>query len=461
MQIKHQIVCVFLCCISFAFSEDYSMLIDTVLSKSPLYKNALLRYKSQSLSTMPDKFRWTPQPAVDFGYTGHVYMGTQKIPQSYAFKTSLFLLQSVPGGISIQGQADQFFGISKANIKPNQYEFSSSVAIRFPLYVVAPLVVPAAIKSELYTSRLNTEITSIELKIAKKNIIAQTVSTLSSYLLLKERVLLEEQKHDLQKKEAEADNRLWAMGKMSSFELSERKTKRYEGYLSLLQMRENFSNIVRNLYNFGLTEQDIPTSLDSWLTYWEQYIQTQVMENGLTDSLANKKNDISFYNSAERQLAALPQISFSASAVPMSSNSSGKNFTESFEKYWNSSNTWRWNFTASIRLALSPAASEYYLNSNFAVMQEMYHLSKEQAGLNYKTKQERYEASLGLLKKLSDKAMMDIEDSKNAILTAQALLNEGYLNQINFDYQKLSVELATNTFKELRLRYIVAVLTGY
>lgn len=145
----------------------------------------------------------------------------------------------------------------------------------------------------------------------------------------------------------------------------------------------------------------------------------------------------------------------------MSSNSSGKNFTESFEKYWNSSNTWRWNFTASIRLALSPAASEYYLNSNFAVMQEMYHLSKEQAGLNYKTKQERYEASLGLLKKLSDKAMMDIEDSKNAILTAQALLNEGYLNQINFDYQKLSAELATNTFKELRLRYIVAVLTGY
>lgn len=66
-----------------------------------------------------------------------------------------------------------------------------------------------------------------------------------------------------------------------------------------------------------------------------------------------------------------------------------------------------------------------------------------------------------LLKKLSEKALLDKIDADNKIVTAGALLEQGHLDQINFEYQRLNAELIDNTYKEVRFRRIAALLSGY
>ena len=62
---------------------------------------------------------------------------------------------------------------------------------------------------------------------------------------------------------------------------------------------------------------------------------------------------------------------------------------------------------------------------------------------------------------MKEKAILDSLDEGNKMISAQSSFDIGYLNELNFDYQKLNVLIQENYVQELELRYIVTVLQGY
>lgn len=458
---KTIIFCVFIMCFFVAYSEDYSNFIHKVLSLSPVYQNALLEHKNAEISLIPYKYRWLPRPFLDTGYNASLNQKPIAPSQTHMLKTAFVLFQDIPGGITMQAQAAQFFARNNGSSASSAYEFSGSFALTVPLYAAAPDLLPFVWEGENSAWKIHKTIADIQLKIEKKQLIAEAVFTASRYLLLKERIALEERRQDLQKKEAEADEQLWSLGRLSSFELTERNTKRYESYLNILQMRQTFANLIENLYVFGLEEKDMPQDIHSWLLYWERYTSETQIGNGLNYTLETKQLARNFYEQAEKRLDMLPKLQFSAEAEPVSSQASSHTFKDSVLGYWKNTDYWNWNFSIGMRFALSPLASEYRLTDSMFTAYRIYDITGKQLFKNQQIKEKQYQTNIGLLKKLSEKALLDKIDADNKIVTAKALLEQGHLNQLNFEYQLLNAEIVDNTYKEVRLRYIAAVLNGY
>ena len=108
---KLSVCCLLLLGAFYVYGEDYSNFIDKVLAFSPVYRSALLEHKNTEILLIPYKYRWLPQPALDLGYNAAFYEKTAQPSQIHALKTSFVLLQDIPGGISAEGQASQFFCI--------------------------------------------------------------------------------------------------------------------------------------------------------------------------------------------------------------------------------------------------------------------------------------------------------------------------------------------------------------
>ena len=445
--------------------EGYDKLIEKVFEQSPFYKRKLLEFAQGELSNTVYKFRWIPRPLIDSAYAGNFY--TANITsQTNALKTGITVKQSLPAGISFQAQTEQFFGIKNTDIKSGQrnygYEFDSSAALSIPFYAAAPTLLPAAVKSELKTHALLSEKAALDLRFARKSLRNEAVKRISSYLLLKERIVIEEQREILRQKEAVSDNALWETGAVSSFELSERTTKRYEQYLALLQLKENLSAVCDGFYEIGLTEEDMPGSIDSWLGYLEDFIRKNPTENGLNIDAEEKKLTLYFYNKAEEGLLSLPKINLSVQAAPEAGTGRiSETFGSSIRDYWKQAQKWDFSLHISMKLSLFPFEKEYLALKDFSLVRRRYTAELEMLNIYRKNKEKRYKSKIELLQKLSDKAEREKIDADNRVITAEALNKQGYLSETSFAYQKLNALLAENNRKEVRLRRISTVLEGY
>lgn len=460
---KYVAVCLCFLCLSFLFSEeyDYEKLIEKVFAKSSVYKSAVLQYRNALLMLVPERYGKLPQPFADFAYKSGVPSGGGTSRQSHTFKTALAVTQNIPGGISIQTEAGNFFQIDTALEKPNQYEFSASLGVTSPLYPIAADILPYAIESELQKAKVGTDIAQTEFELAEKRIRSQTVSVVGTYMLLKERLALEEKRQELNKAQEQADGELWIMGALSTFEMSERSTKRYEAYLDLLRLKQNLHNAKHALYELGLSEADVPEDIDRWLRFWEKYTEERKIQNGLEERLENKKLTLNFYTASQQHLSALPKLNFSASASPVSHASGSSDMLQAAGEYWNNTLHWNFNFTLSARIALSPVAQEYRLNAVFNNVYDMYKLSQIQQRSKWTLKKEQCEFNFQLLTDLKEKADRDKFDKRNKVITARSLLKDGYVTNSGFEYQKLTAELAENAYREVRMRCISALLNGY
>ncbi|WP_428768480.1 hypothetical protein V1L52_07695 [Treponema sp. HNW] len=454
-------------------SEDYEKLIEKVFRQSPLYKNTVLEYGSEELSRNAYKFRWVTRPLIDSGYAGTLHTGKNHV-HNHAFKNALVFSQSLPGGISLRAQAEQFFAVNVSGNKTGAssaqskygYDFDTSVSLAIPLYAAAPSLYVRAVESEIHTYRLLSEAAAAGFEAAKKRIKSQAVNHISSYLLLKERIAIEGHLQNVRDKEAFADNSLWETGKISSFELSERRTKRYERFLAFSELQQTLSELKRNLYNFGLTEDDMPSSIDLWITYWENFISTATIKNGLDADAEEKRLKLNFLNKAEQGLLSLPSINISAQFTPVSASASAQGaalsgFASSINNYWKSIQKWDCTFRASIKLSLFPFDREYVANEEFALSRKQYNNALESLARYRTNRKAQYEERLLLIHKLRDKALMEKNDAFNKIPTASSLQSQGYISETSLEYQKLHALLAENKHKELKLRLIQTVLEGY
>ena len=318
------------------YAEECGRFIRTVLDSSPVYRSALLEHKNAGLELLAYKYRWLPQPFFDAGYGVSVSANTGT-SLSQLFKASFVLAQEIPGGMDFQVQADQFFAVgANAGERTAAYEFGASLALNVPFYAAAPDTFAFVFAGQRSSFALSENIRNLELHIAKKRLIAEAVYAVGNCLLLKERVELEEKRQSLIRKEAEADEKLWLLGRLSTFDLSERSTKRFESYVLLLQMRQNVSRLMENLYVFGLDESSLPSDAAEWISYWESYAAEHPAENGLSFALESRQAEKSFYDETERHLASIPKLRFSASAEPAERNGVSNSFKDSFTHYWKS-----------------------------------------------------------------------------------------------------------------------------
>ena len=76
-------------------------------------------------------------------------------------------------------------------------------------------------------------------------------------------------------------------------------------------------------------------------------------------------------------------------------------------------------------------------------------------------RKENYDSNISIIQRMKEKAILDSLDEGNKMISAQSSFDIGYLNELNFDYQKLNVLIQENYVQELELRYIVTVLQGY
>jgi len=448
----------FLCGASFA--EECEDFIRTVFDSSPLYRSALFEYKNAGFALLPYKYRRLPQPFLDAGY-GVSITGNSGFSPSQLFKASLVVAQDIPGGINLQGQIDQFFAVGANGPGTAAYEFAASIALNLPFYAAAPDTCAFALAGQAASFALSDDIRNLELNIAKKRILAEAVYAVGSCLLLQERIGLEEKRQNLIRKEAEADEKLWLLGRLSTFDLSERNTKRFESYVSLLQMRQNLSRLVENLYVFGLEESSLHSDAALWIARWEAYIAENPIENGLNSALESKQAEKNFYNETERHFADLPVLRFSASAEPAGRKAVSNSFKDSFMRYWKSGTKWNWDFKIALSLPLSPVSSVYSRNALSLNSQRLYELSQHRLFKRREAQEKQYQTNLYLLKKLSEKALLDKTDAGNKVVAARALAEQERLTATDFEYQILNAALAENAYKEVRLRIVAALLNGY
>ena len=446
---------------AFLTSEDYNEFIENAISKNPSYMLSSIQNESNRILRLPAKYRWIPYPSFESSYNGNIFASDASPSQIHALKTGLTISQAIPGAVTLKGEAAQYFGFAKNIAESNQYEFSASLSASIPLFFVAPNTLQYAVKHELLNVKLNEDISELEFLQLRKNLRANLVSLVGSYLLLKKRISLEEKRDKLYKREAEADTKLWQLGRLSTFDLTERNTRRYEAYLSFVQMKQQYSNIVSELSLQAITEEEITASADSWISYWSAYVKNNVAENGFTDFISEKEYDRNFYNSAYSLLAAAPRLNFSLTTNPVSSSVGNASFGNAVKNYWTDFNYMQWQFSLGLTIPILPYSNEYHFAQIQKLNRSAYLLSKQRLEKLARLREENYNTNISMLEQLKEKAVLDALDEGNKMMSAQSSFDIGYLNELNFEYQKLNVLFAEYQVQEIQLRYIIALLSGY
>lgn len=237
---------IFICCIlSSLYAIEYEEFITGVLTNSNEYQKALSKYNIKKTAAQKIQYRWVPKLSLKLNYISNMEIKTHD--QIHAFTTGLNLKQTLPMGMGLTFNIDNTFALSKIKGSKNEYGSSSKTQFSMPLYFFAPAILKPYSEHEFYLGEDSISFADLELQRIREKIIAEAIYVAVSYWLQKKTIAIEEEKSQIDLQLGLNDEALWKQGKLSTLELSERNTKRYNNQLNLLNSKKRYLQMLHQV----------------------------------------------------------------------------------------------------------------------------------------------------------------------------------------------------------------------
>ncbi|UTC66933.1 TolC family protein [Treponema sp. OMZ 789] len=448
---------IFICCmVSSLYAIEYEDFIDIVLTNSNEYQKALSKYNIKKMAAQKTQYRWIPKLSLDLNYIGN--MEVKSRDQIHAFTTGLNLKQTLPMGMGLNFNISNTFALAKIQGAKNEYSSSAKSQFLMPLYFFAPGILKPYSEYEIYLGKYSINFADLELKRIKQKIIAEAVYIAVSYWLQKKTLEIEEEKLQIDLQLGLNDEALWKQGKLSTLELSEKNTRRYNNQLNFLNSKKRYLQMLHSLNLTGVSDDTIPEKIEPWIKKLENYISYEYINEEIELELKQKQLKINQYYTLKEQLNRLPSFIFSFTVDPASKSKGGIKFNDTIQNYWKADKNWLFNFTIGINIPLSPLDDAYDIDKTAKELLNLNKLEIEALNINHQNKKEVHEINLNILNEICILAEKNKENMQNRLISSEVLLKQGYITEIDFKIQNLDYRRSQLNSLKARLDYIIEVL---
>ncbi len=450
----------FLLCLFFAFplfSMEYEEFVDVILKNSKEYQKVLSQYQIKKIEAFNLKYSWIPKVDLYGKYFLNSNLETKN--DAHAFSTGLNISQNIPMGMKLNFDFDNYFIYSKITGVKNEYDANMKFSFLMPLYFFSPALLKPYSRLDFFAKSKSLNTASLELQKIKEKVIVQAIYVVGSFYLKKEFLKLAEERHLIDIEIARNDEALWAQGKLSSLELAERDTKRYDNRLKFLEYKRQYLKIQQDLKIIGFDEKIVPSDIENWLKKIDGYIQTNPVNSELEFKIQENKLKINEYYSLLNQMNKMPRFVFSVKLDPNPNKPDSTQFAGMVQNYWGEKKNWIFDIMLGISIPLSPLDDVYTIDRTTKEILKINDLNMRSLYEQHDNKKENRNIRLSILKEQCNLSKENEENILNRLKLAKILLKQGKITEIDLKIQELTYQTAKLQSLESKLNHIIAMVS--
>ncbi len=438
-------------------SMEYEEFVDIILKNNKEYQTILSQYNIKKMQAFNLKYDWVPKPNLDLNYIGNSNLKSKN--QIHGFTAGISILQSMPMGMNFNINISNSFLYSKINSINNQYDANLKLNFSMPLYFFAPALLKPYSYDEIFAKKVSLNIALLELEQAKERIIVSAIYTVGIYRINEELLKLEEQKSTVDIELGINDEALWRQGKLSTLELSERETQRYNNKIKLLNLKNKYLKMMQSLKLTGFDKKITPLDIELWIKNLEKYIETKYKYNDKVLFIQENNLRLNRYYSLLKEMNKMPKLIFSFKANPDSETVGGNYVNDTIKNYWQSKKNWKFDFSLGINIPLSPLDEVYTIDKATREILKITKLNYQILQEKYRNKKENYKIDIGIAEENYRLAKKFEENALNRLEFSNSLLQQGYITEVDLKINKLNYEKAKLQSLEAYLNYIISRLS--
>ncbi len=437
-------------------SMEYEEFIDIILKNNKEYQKALSKYKISRIAIYNSKYDWIPKLELNFNYHSTI----KSKNKTHYFQSGISFLQNLPMDMYFNIIFDNIFVYSQIENVENQYNIGSKLSFSMPLYFFSPALIEPYGRSQIFVKKNSLRTADLKLKKIREKIIADAIYIVCLYAIRRKILEIKEARILIDNQIAKNDEVLWKQGKISTLELSEKETKRYNSKILLLNFRNEYLKILQRLKLIGFDEKFNIDNIEVWMTKFEEHIK---YKNFNDESLLIKKNELKMrkYNNLKKEMSKIPRLRVYFDFKPNSYSKGGIGFNDTIKNYWDSKKSWDFDISFDIKIPLSPLDEIYQINERTKEILKINKLNEQIIEAEYKNKKTNYQMNTKFLKEKYKLAKEKQENILNRLSFSETLLQYGYITSIDLKIQNLDYQIAKLQSLEARLDYIVAKFLPY
>ena len=437
------------------FLKDWEL---RLLARDPVYQQAYENFCLDRGNAQAQEAQWLPGASLDPSYTLSKNEGAEGVVYTQSSSLSVNLSQKLPWGGYLSGKLLHSATHLQGSDTPFGYSSSGSVSLVAPLQLwdqgfgVSPLV------SWMKSQEASQKAVMGQWNAQRLRRIAQTLKLFITTLIDQKNQENRARLLEWYSVATQADESLWAAGRLSSFELTEKSRKRADAHQSFLQGQKQLLNNQAEVKLWGLSPEK--EDLEKWLEQWELVL----FPNRPAQAWALDAESQTLLQSAasqwQEEQSQLPQINISYTFTPAPAVAEKTDIPQALEAYWWGSLPWNWSLSASLRWPLVPWDPVYQVSEKG--FRKRRGLEAQERNLAFRQSQweESQTRSLELLQKAAgqakDRLLLEKDRDELYLLKAQS----GQISPQERDYQSIQAETARLDWLRARLELLVYGITG-
>lgn len=368
----------------------------------------------------------------------------------------LIISQKLFAGSNLNIFIDNDISIRKDNLVKFNHSFSAEAQLNIPIFLFAPSIISSALKNDFYYQEFEKNFLYQKMQNDINTNLSNAIYLIGKYAIEEKKIFVHEQLKKYLQEIQESNQILWENGKISSLDFH-KKLLEHNSIISNFELEKiNFSILENSLYNLGLTKDDIPTDLETWIEEIEKYVEKTNIESILELDMQKNMIESKWHKNIDNQVSQLPKLFVSCQFKKnnLTTNEYDKYFLQSIKNSFKPNTSYNWQVSIGLNLSFNFFSELYQMNYNFYNTKRIYKLEKELLEKKYteelnKIKKNIYLYDVNINQKNENHIVMQqhLEESK-------ILYERGNIRKIDYEIEKIYFEKDKIDVLEERLNRI-------
>jgi hypothetical protein len=368
------------------------------------------------------------------------------------------LLEELPFGGYMQLQTNQNMYFPNKDSTNYLYSPNFSTNITIPYLFNHDLAI--------YNYSLNQKLRSYEHDVAYWNLLQayiyaqhNGIEKVGMFLITKMTVRNYENREQLLKMQAEDDEKMLKLGKLSFIDISKRDRERFQNTTDLEMYRavlKEYENYIDDLHIKNMIDH---VDIEIFLDYWEKISMDEIYIKSISKRIDSINNMNQLRQDCIAILSSDPNLSITATLNPQSENYGDISPWFTIKNYWSGNLKFSWSVSASLSITIDPSIPIFKSRDIFNSKQKVYEYRQIELGKNaYESKLRRERTNANLKEKMNiAEKIYQLEQSRTKL--AQDYVASGRLSVLDFKLQECILEDARIALLQSRLNYLLSTIS--
>jgi len=440
---------------SSTYNNIYNDMAACIVNYDAQYQRAMAEYRASSIIQMQKDLEFLPKISINQNYSisKNDFLGEQS-----AINLQISLLEELPFGGFMQLQTNQNLYLPNKDATNYTYNPNFNSNIYLPYLFNQDIAI--------YNYSLNKKLKMYEKDVAYWSLLQAYINAqhngiekVGKYLLTKMTVKNYENREQLLKMQAEDDEKLLKLGKLSFIDISKRDRERFQNTADLEMYRavlKEYENYIDDLHIKNVIND---VDIEIFLEYWDKISKDDLYMINISEKIDSLRNMKQLNQDCIAVLSSEPNLTVTATLNPQSENYGNISPWITIKNYWERNINFSWSVSASLAITIDPSISLLKSREIFNSKQRVYEYKQIELQKSVYESKLRRESTYVHLKEEITIAEKIYQLEKYRTQLAQDYVVSGRLSILDYKLQECILEDARIVLLESRLNYLLSAIS--